>query len=67
MIKKPFHGKMSLKMNILFTKDLAMTYIILASFLIISIAFSFFIDAIVDKKITKQHENDYEKNSSTHQ
>ncbi len=67
MIKKPFRAKMSLKTNTLFTKDLAMTYIILASLLFISIVFSFFIDAIVDKKITKQHENDYEKNSSTHQ
>ena len=36
-----------------------MTYLILASLLLVSIVFSFFIDAIVDKKITKQHEVDY--------
>ena len=67
MIKRLSREKMSLKTNTLFTRDLFMTYIILASFLFISIACSFFIDAIVDKKITEQHEDDYEKNNSTPQ
>ncbi len=41
-----------------------MTYIILVCILLVGILFSFFVDAIIDKKITKQHQADYDNTTT---